>query len=271
MNIIEALIQTSQLYNQVNVKDTAIAITDKTHYLHYVPGERLNHKVKAGDPIPTGALVERAMQSKKRQVAVVGAEVFGFPYIGTAQPILADNGYDVIGCLFIGENTEQQEAIKAMTETITEHVGKVAENSSDISQQMQTLNHLQVELSRRMNEFMVALGTIEEFTKVIDGIARQTNMLGLNASIEAARIGELGRGFAVVAEEIGKLAKASQSSVTNIHHNAKDIQNTSSSIVKDMRQIENISADIEVMLREVAEHVEGVNAMVEELNSMTQL
>lgn len=271
MNIIDALIQTAGLYNMVNVKDTAIAITDRSHYLHYVPGERLNHHVKAGDPIPKGALVERAMQTKVRQVAIVGSEVFGFPYIGTALPIFSDRGNEVVGCLFIGENTELQEAIKEMTETITEHVGKVSENSHDISEQMQTLNSLQNELGKRMQEFMVALGAIEEFTKVIDGIARQTNMLGLNASIEAARIGELGRGFAVVAEEIGKLAKASQSSVTNIHQNAKAIQGTSEGIVKDMGKIEIISSDIEKMLREVAEHVEGVNAMVQELNSMTQI
>lgn len=271
MNMIDALIQTASLYNQVTLKDTAVAITDRTHYLHYVPGERLNHKVRAGDLIPKGALVERAMQSKSRQIAVVGAEVFGFPYIGMALPIFADQGHEVVGCLFIGENTELQESIKAMTETITEHVGKVAENSQEISEQMQTLNGLQNELGKRMQEFIIALGAIEEFSKVIDGIARQTNMLGLNASIEAARIGELGRGFAVVAEEIGKLAKASQSSVTSIHQNAKSIQNTSGSIVKDMGQIENISVEIEKMLKAVAEHVEGVNAMVQELNSMTQI
>jgi methyl-accepting chemotaxis protein len=59
-------------------------------------------------------------------------------------------------------------------------------------------------------------GKINEFTSLIRDIAKQTRLLGLNASIEAARAGTAGAGFAVVSEEIGKLADSSRETVDKI-------------------------------------------------------
>lgn len=270
VNILEALIETAGLFNQATIKDTAIAITDKERYLYYMPGEQLNHRVKAGDFIPKGALVEQAMTSGKKQVAVVDQKVFGFPYIGTATPLFDENK-KVIGSIFIGENTQEQELIKEMAEVITNNVGEVNEMAQGISGKMERLSHLQRELTRRVSGFNEEIQGIEGFSKVIDGIAKQTNMLGINAAIESARLGEAGRGFAVVAEEIGKLSKRSTDSVMSIHKKTKDIQGNSSELLKEMAHLETISSEINEMLQRVAMAVDGVNAMVQELNSLTQL
>ncbi len=271
MSILERLMETAGYFNQALLKDSAIAITDLNQYLYYMPGTKLNHRVKAGDPIKEGTLAAQAMKSGKQQVAVMDSQLFGFPYIGTATPVFDETGKRVIGCIFIGENTETQEMIKANTEAIADNMIAVNEKTQMISGKMQELRALQTMLMNRLETFDEELKGIEAFSKIIGGIAKQTNMLGINAAIESARLGEAGRGFAVVADEIGKLAKRSQESVTSITETTEHVQQNSQTIVGEMSTIGTITHEMDEILSKVAEDIEQASGMLQELSSMSQI
>ena len=103
---------------------------------------------------------------------------------------------------------------------------------------------------------------------LIKAVAGQTNMLGLNAAIEAARVGEQGRGFGVVAEEIRKLAASTGESIKKIESTLQTIRDDSRKNYEQSRHIDEVMPQIAQAITQVAGSVQEVNEMARSLNSM---
>lgn len=150
---------------------------------------------------------------------------------------------------------------------------KKAEEGADVVQQVVKSIVTVQEQSRLLKDDMQVLGqhaqAVNRIMNVISDIADQTNLLALNAAIEAARAGEAGRGFAVVADEVRKLAEKTMASTADVENAIKTIQ---ASADKNMRQVDDAVATIEQAtiltrksgeaLREIVSIVDGAATQV---------
>ncbi len=143
-------------------------------------------------------------------------------------------------------------------------------NILHLTQNIQTSSEREVELAGKLNQLSSDADQVKEILTVISDIADQTNLLALNAAIEAARAGEHGRGFAVVADEVRKLAERTQKSLAEIHATINILIQAISDSAQEMN--EN-SAQVQELTRtadEVEEKIIQVSGVMETAAQTTE-
>lgn len=172
----------------------------------------------------------------------------------------------------------------------------------EVESLLSTINHsaeLEEELSQKMEHLNSEASQVKSILQVIGDIADQTNLLALNAAIEAARAGEHGRGFAVVADEVRKLAERTQKSLVEINATINVIVQNISDATEQMRQnidamgnVTTISDKVDRNINEtvvamektaqltaqsvensksIAEHIQSMLGQIESLSSIANL
>ncbi|MFC4158317.1 methyl-accepting chemotaxis protein [Chitinimonas lacunae] len=145
------------------------------------------------------------------------------------------------------------------------------ERLGHLNEAMAALQHDVEDIANKVREFVDSTARIAVFTNEVKAIAEQTNLLALNAAIEAARAGEQGRGFAVVADEVRKLAEKSGHSATQIGEVTTAIANQSHTVGTVMdRGLQSLREGREAM-QELVEVLERAAGAVVKSSEGTQL
>jgi methyl-accepting chemotaxis protein len=145
------------------------------------------------------------------------------------------------------------------------------EGSAIVIKTIKSIEELAAEISSSattINELQSNTNEISNILNVILGIAEQTNLLALNAAIEAARAGEQGRGFAVVADEVRHLAKNTQDATQEIEKMITILQNGTSSAVAAMTSSHQRSTEAVNQVKHEEESLRNINQSVSKIRDM---
>ena len=182
---------------------------------------------------------------------------------------------------------ETAAALEEITSNIrnnTQNIAKMANYSNDVTKSVTHGEKLANQTTLAMDEINLQVNAINDAISVIDQIAFQTNILSLNAAVEAATAGEAGKGFAVVAQEVRNLASRSSEAakeikiiVENATKKANDGKEISNNMIEGYKELNenitntiNLIQDIEMSSKEQLMGIEQINDAVNSLDQQTQ-
>ncbi len=201
----------------------------------------------AVEKVAVGTQAQHSTVDQISQIISGSIEVFGevLQALGNVQTVATENTH---------EASRAAESIQVLTTSMV-NIQSANENAATQVVELHDLSQ-----------------SIRQIVSVIDDIASQTNLLALNAAIEAARAGEHGRGFAVVADEVRKLAERSLAETKNIseliNRVAAAIEHTVASIEQSTQEIHNGTAVAEHAAQVLAEISEAVAGTQDEVNKL---
>ncbi len=146
-----------------------------------------------------------------------------------------------------------------------------ADGKTEVARAVEVINRLAEQIddaSNKVTELEQHASSVSNVLDVIKAIAEQTNLLALNAAIEAARAGEQGRGFAVVADEVRTLAQRTQASTNEIQVTIEQLLSGTSAAVKVMTTSRNVGVEAVKQAKSAGDSLESIDVAVAKIDSM---
>jgi len=261
-NLLDSFVAVAPYINKLTNTDFAVSVCDLEKCLIYVPSEKQDHKIKSGSPHVKGSVSYESIITGKRIVRRVGSEVFGFPYIAIAIPIFDDEG-KVIGSVGFFEAVDKQDLLLALADNLYSTMQQMVSITEVISDNSIRLKEVGKSLNSITKESLQKVEETENILGFIKTISNKTSMLGLNASIESARVGKEGNGFKVVAEEIRNLANETAEYIKSANRIIEELKKSTSRITETLEELGDISSHqieintyIEGLVKEISERTE---------------
>ena len=233
--------------------DVARELEKTRRQLHDV----IQMQINASDELATLTEVMTLSMSETKESAQ--EEFNEIDQLATAMSEMSSTVQTVAGHAQTASSLTEQASTQAVTgqQFLQKTVSKMSELSSDIASSASAVNQVE----ERVDAIGSVVGTIQ-------GISEQTNLLALNAAIEAARAGEAGRGFAVVADEVRNLAQRTQQATVEIQEMITQLHSSATSAVELMEKSVVEAAEGVELVSNAGSELDGIVGQVTQINDM---
>ncbi len=166
----------------------------------------------------------------------------------------------------VEDANKQFDMLSSSISNMAEQNANTAEESVCINASMQEVVECSSKMSNILNKINHLLKALEENNNGIERVASNTNLLAINASVEAARAGAAGKGFSVVANEVRSLSKSTQQTARESNRNKEEIASVLNILTSDIEQLRKIAVDVNERLSHLAANNQEIAASAQQIN-----
>lgn len=226
------------------------------------------YQLKVQDNFTEDTTAAKVIKTKKTVSLEHDASVYGVQVLSICVPIFSEDTNELIGTFGMIIPKSAAVKLREMSGNLETSLTGISATIEELAASASTIHVNEQELNNNINEITSLSKEINNVSAFIKEIADQTKMLGLNAAIEAARVGDAGRGFGVVADQIRKLSEESKGTVPKIQKLTNEIiakvnessQKSQSSLASSQEQA--------AATEEITSSIEEITAMSEKLNEI---
>ncbi|PQP84308.1 chemotaxis protein [Paenibacillus sp. PCH8] len=270
MNNVDAILKALPYISQILREPASLTVYDHEKVLDVITTDKFDLGFEKGMPLLDSFQNFSVLKNgKDASLSTIPKEVFGIELDTLNIPIFDDHqkviavfciSYDQSNQNQLEEIIEENHNINANLVDMVQHVAAHAEELQATSEQILENARLAVQNSSQINK---VAGFIRE-------ISEQTNLLGLNAAIEAARVGEAGAGFGVVASEVRKLSVDAKQATTDIDVSLRDVQQVIKQMEVEVSQIAASSQEQATLVQSFTEVIEKLNETGNRMKTLSE-
>lgn len=243
--------------------EIAFTMSNTNEFIKVVNSKNINMNAKPGDSLRAGGAAYECIKAKKVVSTIVPKEVFGVEIKAVGIPV-KNNNEQVVGSIVLVKSLKRHYETLNISKALSDSLKTISEMSNTITFDAEKAVDSNTEILLDINEAKDSTEKTDEVLSFVKNIASKTNLLGLNAAIEASRAGEQGKGFSVVANEIRKLSNSSSESINEITDILKKIETA----------VNNISLKIDnsnTLIKNQLSSVQQISASIEEISAKAEM
>lgn len=250
-------------------EDVDFTVADREQVLEHLQSKEIEVENAKGRVLDDDEPIMEAIRSNKRVIMDIPAEYYGTSFTAVMIPIQGENG-EVVGAISVSTSTNKQEILKGVAEKFSSSSQEISSSTEELTISASNFNEYINDLMDAQKDMQEQVKTTTKILEMINGVAKNTRVLGFNAGIEAARSGEHGRGFAVVAKEVTRLADESANSVNEIKQLLEELNDKVENVAHIVENTVQLSKGQTTVIEEISQAIQYLTDGAEEIEEMAK-